>query len=152
MTTFQAEEISHTIVKTVCLKLSQPGSRKGTLSMICLKEHVTFAGPVVWKAFVRIKHKAMAYVELTHFARNTVDKDFSPSPKDPAVTLVTAADTSHRKPDCLGRGRSEARRRNNRLKAKSSHPRDSSTTLRIPYSISYPASRQQGFLSQHRRE
>ena len=58
--TFQAEAIkerTHNIVKTACLKLSQPGSRRGTLSMICLKEHVTFAGSVVWEALVRA-HKA----------------------------------------------------------------------------------------------
>lgn len=56
------DQISHTIVKSVCLK--QPQADDEGYHADDLHE-VTVAGPVVWRALVDA-HKAAVYVELTH--------------------------------------------------------------------------------------
>ena len=107
---------------------------------------------------MRIRHKETAYVELTHWrviygrygflAITEISRCYIGC----SGQYVSQALYALTKPDCLSRGRSEVRRRNNELKAKSSHPRESCTTLRISYSASYSASRQKGLLSKHWRE
>ena len=56
------ENISHTIVTSVCLEQPKPGEEEYLADDL---PEVTFAGPVVWEAMVRA-YKAVVYAELTH--------------------------------------------------------------------------------------
>lgn len=55
-------EISHTMLKSVCLKQPQVDDKGYDVNDLL---EVTVAGPVVWRALVAA-HKAVAYVELVH--------------------------------------------------------------------------------------